>query len=71
MYKEWFIEGDQWEQEYWAYKDGEMLQILHDNKNGTHQETLYSIQDFLMHYKSRETEPYPEIIAFLSSLNEI
>jgi len=55
MYKDWFISGDQWEQENWAYKDGMMIHILHDNKCGTHEEVPHSIDEFLGMYGANHT----------------
>lgn len=69
MYKEWYVVADQWEQEYWAYKDGVMIQILHDNKCGTHEEISVSIENFLQRYTANTSSPFPEIIEFLLSLN--
>jgi len=67
MYKDWFISGDQWEQENWTYKDGTMIHILHDNKCGTHDETPVSIDEFLQNYQTRTDEPFPEIIEFIKA----
>ncbi len=65
MYKDWFISGDQWEQENWAYKDGMMIHILHDNKCGTHEEVPHSIDEFMNMYSANTYGPYPEIIEFI------
>jgi len=68
MYKEWLVDADQWQQEYWAYKDGSMVRILHDNKCGSHEEILYSIEKFVLQYNFETSSPFPEIIEFLSTL---
>lgn len=68
MNKEWTVEADQWMQEYWEYRDGIMIRIIHDNKDGYHDEIPLSLADFFAEYGSRTDAPFPEICEYLRRL---
>lgn len=66
--KEWVVNADQWIQTYYQFREGKLYRVENDNKEQTNTETELDAAAFLRAHATTSEAPYPEIVAYLSSV---
>lgn len=64
--KEWVLRADQWSQTYYQFRDGKLYFVENDNKEQQYSERELDIAAFVREHAANETQPYPDIVSFLT-----
>jgi hypothetical protein len=67
--KEWVLRADQWSQAYYQFRDGKLYFVENDNKEQQHSEQMLDIGGFIREHAASVASPYPELLAFLASVD--